>query len=156
MDLPAASPKVTLSGKNTPDCQPRSRKRGGLAKARHLRSTIGVEDDGLIPTGELSLAHVPAADADREALEEFCLTIDGYHGGRFTPDDLVTEAERVERSGLEQATLDELRIAAFTRQRELRWSSMDSGHYDERLVRSIRALVSEIRRRIDERAQNGS
>lgn len=124
-------------------------------KARHLRSTISVDDDHLIPTGELTLAHVPAADADREALEEFCLTIDGYHAGRFTPDDLLAEAERVERSGLEHASLEELRSAAFVRQRELRWSSMDSGHYDERLVRSIRALVGEIRRRVEERAKNG-
>lgn len=115
-----------------------------------------MEDDGLIPTGQLTLAHVPAADADREALEEFCLTIDGYHGGRFTPEDLLAEAERVERSGLEHASLDELRTAAFVRQRELRWSSMDSGHYDEGLSRSIRALVGEIRRRVEESAQNGS
>jgi len=115
-----------------------------------------VEDDNLIATQELTLADVPAPDADREAFEAFCLTIDGYHGGRFTPDDLLAKAERVERSGLEHASLDDLRSAAFVRQRELRWISMDSGHYDERLVRSIRALVGEIRRRVEERAQNGS
>lgn len=125
-------------------------------KARHLRSSTPVEEDDLIPTGELTLEHVPSADADREALEKFCLTIDGYQGGRFTPDELIAEAERVERTGLEHASLDELRTAAFVRQRELRWTSMDSGHVDERLVRSIRALVGEIRRRIEERAQNGS
>lgn len=112
--------------------------------------------DKLIATEDLTLDDVPSPIAERELLEEFCLTIDGYQSGRFRPDDLIAEAERIERSGLEQATLDELRIAAFTRQRELRWSSMDSGHYDERLVRSIRALVGEIRRRVEERSQNGS
>jgi hypothetical protein len=115
-----------------------------------------VEDDNLLATEDLTVADVPAPDAELQPLEEFCLTIDGYHGGRFTPDELVAGAERVERTGLEHATLDELRTTAFVRQRELRWSSMDSGHYDEGLVRSIRALVGEIRRRVEERAQNGS
>lgn len=115
-----------------------------------------MEDDNLIPTKFLTIAQVPPPNADREQLEQFCLTIDGYGGGRFTPDDLLLEADRVERAGLERATLDELRTAAFTRQRELRWISMDSGVFDERLVRSIRALVGEIRRRVEERAQSGS
>lgn len=115
-----------------------------------------MEDNDLIPTNKLKLANVPPPDADREQLEQFCLTVDGYEGGRFTPDDLLADAERVERTGLEHASLDELRAAAFVRQRELRWSSMDSGHYDERLLRSIRALVGEIRRRVEERSENGS
>lgn len=109
------------------------------------------DDADLIPTEELTLAQVPPPNADREQLEEFCLTVDGYQGGRFTPDDLLAEAERVESTGLEHASLDDLRTAAFVRQRELRWSSMDSGHFDERLLRSIRALVGEIRRRVEER-----
>lgn len=115
-----------------------------------------MEDDNLIPTAKLSLADVPPPDAGMEQLEEFCLTIDGYQGGRFTPNDLLADAERVERTGLERATLDELRTAAFVRQRELRWSSMDSGLFDERLLRLIRALVWEIRRRVEDRARNGS
>lgn len=112
--------------------------------------------DNLIATEDLTVDDVPSPDADLEVLEEFCLTVDGYQGGRFTPDDLVAEAERVERSGLEHASLDELRSAAFVRQRELRWTSMDSGHVDERLVRAIRVLVGEIRCRVGGRAQNGS
>lgn len=115
-----------------------------------------MEDDNLIPTKLLTIAQVPPPNADREQLEQFCLTTDGYEGGRFTPDDLLFEADRVERAGLEHATLDELRTAAFIRQRELRWSSMDSGHFDERLVRAIRALVGEIRRRVAGGAQSGS
>jgi hypothetical protein len=125
-------------------------------KAHDLRSLIVVSDDNLVPTEELTLAQVPPPNADREQLEQFCLTVDGYQGGRFTPDDLLAEADRVERNGLEHASLDDLRIAAFVRQRELRWSSMDSGHFDEKLVRSIRSLVDEIRRRIEESAQLGS
>lgn len=110
--------------------------------------TAPVEDDDLIPTEELTPAHVPSPDADRSALEAFCLTFDGYQKGRFTPDDLMREANRLEGKGLEHATLDELRRAAFTRQRQLRWTSMDSGYFDEGLVRSIQTLVGEIRRRI--------
>jgi hypothetical protein len=113
-----------------------------------------VEDDNLIPTAKLTLADVPPPNAGIEQLEEFCLTIDGYQGGRFTPDELLKEAERVERAALEHASLDDLRTAAFVRQRELRWSSMDSGHFDERLVRSIRAIVGEIRRRVEQGPQS--
>lgn len=114
------------------------------------------DDDDLIPTEELTLSQVPPPNADREQLEQFCLTVDGYQGGRFTPDDLLAEADRVERNGLEHASLDDLRIAAFVRQRELRWSSMDSGQFDERLLRSIRVLVGEIRHRVAGGAQKAS
>jgi hypothetical protein len=107
-----------------------------------------VEEDNLIPTEKLTLSDVPAADDELHMVEAFCITIDGYDGGRFTPDDLIREAHRVERAGLERATLDELRSAAFIRQRQLRWSSMDSGHFEDTLVRSIGAIVEEIRRRL--------
>lgn len=102
--------------------------------------------DGLIPTKELSRVNVPRDDAKFEELETFCLTVDGYQDGRSL-DDLVREADRVERNGVETATLEELRAAAFIRQREHRWST-DQGQTDEPLVRQIRALVSEIRRRV--------
>jgi hypothetical protein len=114
-----------------------------------------VPHDNLIATEDLTVDDVPSPDADLEVLEEFCLTVDGYQRGRFTPDDLLKDAERVERTGLEHASLDDLRTAAFVRQRELRWSSMDSGHFDKRLVRSIRALVGEIRRRVEQGPQSG-
>jgi hypothetical protein len=108
-----------------------------------------VTDGNLIATEDLVLAHVPPSDAELQVLEEFCLTIDGYQGGRFTPDDLLKDAEHVERAGLKHVTLHELRTVAFIRQRELRWTSMDFGHFDEHLVRSIRALIEEIRRRLE-------
>lgn len=115
-----------------------------------------MERDNLISSETLTLADVPPPDAELLVLEEFCLTIDGYQDGRLSMDDLIGLALRVERSALEDASLDDLRAAAFIRQRELRWTSMDFGHFDGRLVRSIRTLVDEIRRRVEERAQNGS
>lgn len=125
-------------------------------KARDLRSFTDVADDNFIPTDSLTLALVPSSDAELELLEEFCLTIDGYQGERFTIDHLLRKARRVERAGLENATLDELRVAAFIRQRELRWSTHGDEAADAPLVRSIRALVREIRHRVEERTQNGS
>lgn len=113
-------------------------------------------DDNLIPTEALTLADVPPPDAQLEVLEEFCLTIDGYQGERFSIDFLLAEAQRVERLGLENATLDELRSAAFIRQRELRWTTYGDEVADAPLVRSIRGLVGEIRRRVQDRAQSGS
>lgn len=115
-----------------------------------------MEDDNLIPTEKLTLADVPSPDAEMELLEEFCLTIDGYQGDRFSIDYLLREAERVQRAGLEHATLDELRAAAFIGQRELRWTTHGDEVADAPLVRSIRVLVGEIRRRLEERAQTGS
>lgn len=119
----------------------------GLVKARNLRSSTVVEDN-LIPTEVLTLAHVPPPDAKLELLEEFCLTIDGYQGERYSIEYLLLEAERVQRVGLENATMDELRIAAFIRQRELRWTTHGDEVADAPLIRKIRDLVREIRRRL--------
>lgn len=94
--------------------------------------------------------------ADLEVLEEFCLTVDGYQDGRFSIEQLLRQAERVERAGLENATLDELRTAAFIRQRELRWTTWGDEVADAPLIRSIRSLVGEIRRRVENRPHEGS
>lgn len=110
-------------------------------------------DDNLIPTEALTLSDVPPPDAELEVLEEFCLTIDGYQDERFSIDDLLREAERVERLGLEDATMDQLRVAAFIRQRELRWTTHGDEAADAPLVRRIRELVREIRRRVEEGAK---
>lgn len=107
-----------------------------------------VEDENLIPTEGLTLANVPAPDADLKLLEEFCLTVDGYQGERFSIDDLLELARRVERDGLEVASMNDLRTAAFIRQRELRWTTHGDEVADAPLVRRIRTLVAEIRRRL--------
>lgn len=108
------------------------------------------EDKGharFIASRDLRSRDVPPPGANLEALEAFCLTLDGYEGGRYSIDDLMCEAEHVERDGLEIATLEELRAAAFVRQRQYRWST-DQGQADEPLARKIRVLVNEIRRRV--------
>lgn len=103
----------------------------------------------MIAAKELSSANVPRDDAPFETFETFCLTFEGYRGERCSIDKLLREAEDVDRDGLETASLEELRAAAFIRQRQYRWST-DQGQADEPLARKIRGLVSEIRRRVSD------
>jgi hypothetical protein len=104
--------------------------------------------DGLIESDKLNSANVPSEDAELEVVETFCLTVDGYQGERYSIDYLLREAERIEGSGLETAALDELRLAAFIRQRELRWTTCGDDVADAPLIAKIRRLVAEIRRRV--------
>jgi hypothetical protein len=104
--------------------------------------------DGIIATADLSSVNVPHHDVELEVLETFCLTIDGYEGGRQSVEDLVSQADRLERDGLENATLDELRLVAFIRQRELRWTTYGDDVADAPLIAKIRRTVAEIRRRV--------
>lgn len=106
-----------------------------------------ISQDGLIASRDLRLLDVPDSNSELEILEAFCLTIDGYQGEKYSIDDLLRAAERGERAGLENTTLDELRTAAFVRQRQYRWST-DQGQTNEPLARNIRELVGEIRRRV--------
>lgn len=78
----------------------------------------------------------------------YVLTINGYQNGKYSVDDLVGEADLVERAGLENASLDELRVAAFIGQRQLRWSSDGDPAAEPPLIRKIQALVAEIRDRV--------
>lgn len=107
-----------------------------------------MNDDSFIPSSRLTLRDVPSADAGRQEMEEFCQTIDGYGGGRYSIDDLMQQAERTERNGLEHASLDDLRSAAFIRQRQLRAIDGCSDEFEAPLVGKIRVLVGEIRRRL--------
>lgn len=107
-----------------------------------------MEDDNLIPTEALTLRVVPASDAELSVLEEFCLTVDGYQGERFSIDDLLVLAKRAEKQGLENASLDDLRVVAFIHQRHLRWTTHGDEEADAPLVRKIRDTVAEIRRRL--------
>lgn len=93
-----------------------------------------MDEDSSIPTRALTPDNVPAPDSERQVLEEFCLTFDGYQNGCHSVDGLMTQADRVEQAGLRNATLDELRAAAFIRQRHLRWSSHGDDVADEPLV----------------------
>lgn len=115
-----------------------------------------MDDDQLLSNEALSLVNVPQPEDDLQAFEEFCLTVDGYDGERHSIDELLELARRVEIAGLETASLDDLRTAAFIRQRELRWTTHGDDAADAPLIRSIRALVGEIRRRVAERAEIGS
>lgn len=100
-----------------------------------------------IPTDGLNATNVPSADADYHgALEPFCLTFDGYAGGRRSIEECIEIANRLDRDGLARASLDDLRIAAFVLQRKIRWN--DQGPPDSELVREVRKVIAEIRRRV--------
>ncbi len=103
----------------------------------------------LISNDELALEHLPSADADEDAVIPFCLSYDGYAGFR-TIADCVYIAEKIEREGLRNADLDSLRLVAFIRQRAIKWSS-DFESPDPKYLRSIHAVVAEIRRRMERR-----
>lgn len=104
--------------------------------------------DGLIASEDLSPTDVPSGDAPREDLETFCLTFDGYEGDRYSFADLFRQASLIEQRGLENATLDELRSAAFILQRNLHGTSQGDDVADAPTLMRIRRLVAEIRRRV--------
>ena len=105
-------------------------------------------EDGLIASEDLSPTDVPSDDAPREVLETFCLTFDGYQGERYSFADLFRRADLIERRGLKNATLDELRSAAFILQRNLHGTSQGDDVADAPTVTRIRRLVAEIGRRV--------
>ena len=57
--------------------------------------------DRLIATADLTSVDVPPPEADLGVLETFCLTVDGYEGGRHSVEDLVSQANHLEQDGLE-------------------------------------------------------
>lgn len=105
--------------------------------------------DGALPlvanerlTGDM----LPQPGADYERLWPFCLTYDGYRGGLFTPRDCELIADRAAREGLQRASIDQLRTAAFFHQRKIKWN--DQWPPDPESVRSIQSVVEELRRRL--------
>jgi hypothetical protein len=119
-------------------------------------TTNAARDEELIESGDLSPQNVPSADADVSAMEAFCLTVDGYQGGKLSSDDLLRQAEQLERSGLEDASLDQLRAAAFIRQRALSWAYDGDPAALPPLIAKMRRVVGEIRRRVVQEQENAS
>ena len=105
------------------------------------------EDDKLIASDDLDLNNVPSPEADRQTLETFCLTIDGYEGERYSFEQLFRQADLIEQRGLDRASLDELRSAAFILQRNLHGTSHGDDAADAPTIARIRRLVAEVRRR---------
>lgn len=104
------------------------------------------EGAGLIANEDLLLTHLPRPNARWEDIEPFCATYDGYAGGRRSIDECMAIANRIVKTGLAEASMDELRILLFIRQRAARWNSeMPVAEQDVRLAR---AAIEEIRSRL--------
>jgi hypothetical protein len=100
----------------------------------------------LISHGELTLGDLPPPAAEYESLWPFCLSFDGYRAACLAGADPYVVTADTERNGLEQATMECLRITAFMLQRAIKWS--DAGAPDTCIVSRIRSVVEEIRRRL--------
>ena len=98
---------------------------------------------------ELTVDHLPRLGAGYDDLVPFCLSFDGYGGGLRSVEDCTFIADSVEGNGLPTASIESLRVAAFTRQRAIKW--MDAWPPDERLVGAIVAVIDELRRRLESR-----
>ena len=103
----------------------------------------------LISHEELTVDHLPRLGAGYDDLVPFCLSFDGYGGGLRSVEDCTFIADSVEGNGLPTASIESLRVAAFTRQRAIKW--MDAWPPDERLVGAIVAVIDELRRRLESR-----
>jgi hypothetical protein len=107
-----------------------------------------VSDTGLpiISNNELTQEDLPPPHADYELLWMFCLSYDGYGTALLFGVDCGAIADQTFRGGLENATMEELRMTAFIRQRAIKWGG--KWPPDERLLGNIRDVVEEIRRRL--------
>lgn len=106
-----------------------------------LESGTGISP---ISNDDLRFSDLPPPDSDYEALWPFCLTYDGYAGGLRRISDCAAISDAAERKGLKNCSIDELRIAAFFRQRQAK--QHDQGPPPGSLVDSIRAAVDELRK----------
>lgn len=100
----------------------------------------------LIAHDELTLEDLPPRNSDYERLWPFCLSFDGYQSALLLGVDCERIAKETLQAGLDKATMEELRITAFIRQRAIKWA--DKWPPDERLFGNIRDVVEEIRFRL--------
>jgi hypothetical protein len=104
-------------------------------------------------TGQRLLAHdaltqasLPPSDADYEEIWPFCLSFDGYRACALAGADAEQVVAETERKGLDNATLECLRITAFMLQRTIKWSS--TWPPEPQLLMRLRAVLDQIRKRI--------
>jgi hypothetical protein len=107
-----------------------------------------VSDTGLplIANDELTLEDLPPPNADYELLWPFCLSYDGYRPALLFGVDCGVIADQTLQARLDNATMEELRMTAYIRQRAIKWGN--TWPPDERLLGNIRDVVEEIRRRL--------
>ncbi|MFI3187072.1 MAG: hypothetical protein QX198_13950 [Methylococcaceae bacterium] len=99
-----------------------------------------------ITNEDLHSGLLPCPDASWEAIKLFCLTFDGYANGRRSIDECFEIVEQINITGLETASLDDLRITLFIKQRAIRWNSHMPVSSED--LRFIKEIIEEIRRRL--------
>ena len=117
-----------------------------LPPALCIGKPIPAAGQRLISHEELKLADLPAPDADYEDLWPFCLTFDGYRACHLAGADPHVVVAASQSAGLENTTMECLRITAFMLQRAIKWDQQSPP--DGRLIEAIREVVEVIRRRL--------
>jgi hypothetical protein len=92
---------------------------------------------------------LPCSDASWEEIEPFCLTFDGYADGQRSIDECFKIVDKVNNAGLEKASIDDLRITIFIKQRAIRWNEFIPVSSED--LRFIKEIIEEIRRRLSGR-----
>lgn len=100
----------------------------------------------LLSHDALTRADLPASDADYEHISPFCLSFDGYRACVLAGADAEQVMAETEQKGLDDATLECLRITAFMLQRTIKWSS--TWPPEPQLLTRLRAVLDQIRKRV--------
>lgn len=100
----------------------------------------------LIADQDLRLTDLPAPNASYEDQIPFCGSIDGYAIAEAMRSDCIELADAAERKGLENCSLAELRMIAFTRQRQEKWYDQEPA--PQWIFRSISDAIEAIRDRL--------
>lgn len=101
---------------------------------------------GLIANDHLTIGDLPKPNSMWEEIEPFCITYDGYACGQRSVDECAEIANQALKAGFAHASLDELRMLLFIRQRAARWNSETPVCEDD--LRVTRAAIEEIRTRL--------
>jgi len=91
---------------------------------------------------------LPCPNANWEDIEPFCLTFDGYADGRRSIDECFKIVDKVNDTGLKKASIDDLRITVFIKQRAIRWNEFMPVSSED--LRFIKEIIEEIRHRLSD------
>lgn len=97
------------------------------------------------PDPPLSLSMLPSPNAPWRELEPFCMSVDGYAGGKRSIARCAAIAAKVMDDGPEAATTASIRIALFFWQRKAKWND---GKVDTDDLRAAHACIEVLRRRL--------
>jgi hypothetical protein len=116
------------------------------AHSPELRAATGCP---LISNDDLTSADLPPPGADYLDVVPFCLSFDGYKDGLLEVADCWAIAEKAQRAGLANCSMDAIRTVAFIHQRKLKNDSdFVRISVDHPSMRVIARAIAEIRNRL--------